>query len=86
MWFLLSPADPPSTDISTKYKKLEKEEEEMAAEERSTEEKVWPEPSERLCPPVCSASVLPDDAACPDGLKRLSCSKDLEPLLLSKIK
>lgn len=82
-------ADPPSTDISTKRKKLENEEEEkaeMAVEERSTEEKVWPDPPERLCPPVRSAAVLPDDASCPDGLKRLSSSKDLEPLLLSKIK
>ncbi|MED6231632.1 hypothetical protein ATANTOWER_001221 [Ataeniobius toweri] len=87
--FLKHATDPPMTDISTKHIKSAMEEEEkteMAEEERCTEGKVWPEPPERLCPPVCSASVLPDDVACPDGLKRLSSSKDLEPLLVSKLK
>ncbi|KAK5615430.1 hypothetical protein CRENBAI_001149 [Crenichthys baileyi] len=87
--FLKHAADPPMTDISTKHIKSTMEEEEkreMAEEERCTEGKVWPEPPERLCPPVCSGSVLPDDVACPDGLKRLSSSKDLEPLLVSKLK
>uniref|UniRef100_A0A087XZ48 Histone deacetylase 10 n=1 Tax=Poecilia formosa TaxID=48698 RepID=A0A087XZ48_POEFO len=78
--FLISPADSATTDVSNKRIKLAKAEEEKAEtaeDERSQEEKVWPEPAERLRPPVCSVSVLPDDAACPDGLKRLASSKDL---------
>lgn len=89
MRFLVSPADPPTTDVGTRCIKLAKAEEEKAEtaeEERSREEKVWPEPAERLRPPVCSASALPDDAACPDGLKRLTSSKDLGPLLVRRIK
>lgn len=89
MRFLVSPAEPPTTDVSTKRTKLAKAEEEKAEtteEERSQKEKVWPEPAERLRPPVGSASALPDDAACPDGLKCLTSSKDLGPLLVSRIK
>ncbi|KAM4733489.1 polyamine deacetylase HDAC10 [Anableps anableps] len=88
-WSILKhAANPPTTDISTKRMKLEEEEEkaETAEEERSTGQKVWREPPERVCPPVCSASVLPDDAVCPDGLKCLSSSKDLQPLVVSRIK
>uniref|UniRef100_A0A3B3UGE5 Histone deacetylase 10 n=1 Tax=Poecilia latipinna TaxID=48699 RepID=A0A3B3UGE5_9TELE len=89
-WSILKhAADSATTDVSTKRIKLAKAEEEKAEtaeDERSQEEKVWPEPAERLRPPVCSVSVLPDDAACPDGLKRLASSKDLGPLLVSRIR
>ncbi|XP_007546781.1 polyamine deacetylase HDAC10 [Poecilia formosa] len=89
-WSILKhAADSATTDVSTKLIKLAKAEEEKAEtaeDERSQEEKVWPEPAERLRPPVCSVSVLPDDAACPDGLKRLVSSKDLGPLLVSRIR
>ncbi|KAM4553730.1 polyamine deacetylase HDAC10 [Fundulus diaphanus] len=87
--FLKHAANPPLTEISTKPIKLAKEEEEKAEtaeEESSAEAKVWPEPPERFCPPVCSASVLPDDVAGADGLKRLSSSGALQPRSVNKFK
>ncbi|XP_015249022.1 PREDICTED: histone deacetylase 10 [Cyprinodon variegatus] len=86
--FLKHAANQPSTDISTKRIKLANEEEgktEMAVEERAAEIKEWPEPPERPSPPVRCASLLPEDVACPDGLKLFSSSKDLHPLLASKL-
>uniref|UniRef100_A0A8C7YDM4 Histone deacetylase 10 n=1 Tax=Oryzias sinensis TaxID=183150 RepID=A0A8C7YDM4_9TELE len=56
--------------ISTKRIKLSgegnKDEAEVGEEQKSPEEKIWPEPPKRICPPVCSAVVLPDGVVCPD--------------------
>uniref|UniRef100_A0A1A7Z7A6 Histone deacetylase 10 n=2 Tax=Nothobranchiidae TaxID=405002 RepID=A0A1A7Z7A6_9TELE len=81
-------AGPPAANISTKrIKEAEDDEEEkteLGEEEESSEEKVWPEPPKRPCPPIHSASVLPDDVACPDGCKRIT--GDLDPLIVSRLK
>ncbi|XP_017293313.1 polyamine deacetylase HDAC10 [Kryptolebias marmoratus] len=78
----------PPADISTKRIKLAEEEAktEVGEEEKSTEEKVWPEPPKRFSPPVRCASVLPDDVTRPDGCKRLGADQDVNPLTASKLK
>lgn len=65
---LLLPAEP-IFQISTKPIKSAAEEE---MSENETEEWVWPEPQERVVPPVRTAVVLPDDVTCPDGCQAFS--------------
>ncbi|XP_037621879.1 polyamine deacetylase HDAC10 isoform X1 [Sebastes umbrosus] len=83
-------AELPSSDVSTKRVKLAEEEEEdeerleKGEEEKSAEEKVWPEPPIRVTPPVRTALVLPDGAATPDGCQRFSSSED--PVTVNKLR
>ncbi|XP_013872266.1 histone deacetylase 10 isoform X2 [Austrofundulus limnaeus] len=72
----------PPAEISTKCIKVAEDEAktELGEEEKSSEEKIWPEPPERFSPPVRCASVLPDDATCPDGCKLLSTNQDVDKL------
>ncbi|KAM4572812.1 polyamine deacetylase HDAC10 isoform 1-T1 [Odontesthes bonariensis] len=82
-------ANLPNSHVSTKRIKLPGEEDErteMGEEEKSTEEKVWPEPPKRLSPPIRSALVLPDDVALPDRCQRISSPEELDPLTLSKLR
>ncbi|XP_047451563.1 polyamine deacetylase HDAC10 isoform X2 [Mugil cephalus] len=82
-------ADLPTSDISTKRLKLTEEGENAEKKEegeQSTQDQVWPEPPERMAPPVRCALVLPDDVACPHGCRRFSCSDDLDPLVVSKLR
>ena len=84
-----SPANLPNSHVGTKRIKLPGEEDEraeMGEEEKSTEEKVWPEPPKRLSPPIRSALVLPDDVALPDRCQRISSPEELDPLMLSKLR
>lgn len=79
--------DLPTFEISTKRIKSSgeenKDEAEVGEEQKSPEEKIWPEPPKRVSPPVCSAVVLPDGVVCPDACERLSSSEDLGPHLLT---
>uniref|UniRef100_A0A3P9LBV3 Histone deacetylase 10 n=1 Tax=Oryzias latipes TaxID=8090 RepID=A0A3P9LBV3_ORYLA len=79
--------DLPTFEISTKHIKLSgeenKDEAEVGEEQKSPEEKIWPEPPKRVSPRVCSAVVLPDGVVCPDACERLSSSEDLGPHLLT---
>uniref|UniRef100_A0A1A8MKH6 Histone deacetylase 10 n=1 Tax=Nothobranchius pienaari TaxID=704102 RepID=A0A1A8MKH6_9TELE len=82
-------ASPTAANISTKHIRIAEDEEEeekmeLREEEKNSEEKVWHEPPKRPCPPIRSASVLPDDVACPDGCKRIT--KDIHPLIVSRLK
>lgn len=84
---LLSAADLPTSDISTKRIKLAEEEEQSEkGEETSAQEKVWPEPPKRVSPPIRTAVVLPNGVACPDGCERFSSSEDPDPLIVSKLR
>lgn len=85
--FRLSPAGLPTSDISTKRVKLAEEEtSEKGEEEKSAEEKVWPEPPQRVSPPVRAALVLPNGVTCPDGCKRFSSSEDPDPVTVSRLR
>ncbi|XP_040893339.1 polyamine deacetylase HDAC10 isoform X2 [Toxotes jaculatrix] len=82
-------ADLPACDISTKRMKLAEEEEktqDKGEEEKSAEEKVWPEPPKRVTPTIRTAVVFPDGVACPDGCKPFRSTEDLDPLTVSKLK
>nr|XP_046249339.1 polyamine deacetylase HDAC10 [Scatophagus argus] len=78
-------ADLPTSDISTKRIKLA-EASEKEEEEKSVEEKVWPEPPKRVAPPIRTASVLPNGVKCPDGCKLFSSSEDLDSVTVSKLR
>uniref|UniRef100_A0A671YXW9 Histone deacetylase 10 n=1 Tax=Sparus aurata TaxID=8175 RepID=A0A671YXW9_SPAAU len=54
--------------------------------EKSVEEKVWPEPSKRVAPPVRTAAILPNGVSCPDGCKRFSSSEDPDPVIVNKLR
>ncbi|XP_073328894.1 polyamine deacetylase HDAC10 [Pagrus major] len=81
-------AELPNSDISTKRIKLAEEEEktEEVIEEKSVEEKVWPEPPKRVAPPIRTAAILPNGVACPDGCKRFSSSEDPDPVIVNKLR
>lgn len=84
---LLSPAELPTSDVTTKRIKLAEEEEDKlkkVEEEKNAEEEVWPEPPKRVAPAVRTALVLPNDVACPDGCKRFSSSED--PVIVNKLR
>uniref|UniRef100_A0A8C9YQ18 Histone deacetylase 10 n=1 Tax=Sander lucioperca TaxID=283035 RepID=A0A8C9YQ18_SANLU len=75
---LLSPAELPTSDVTTKRIKLAEEEEDKlkkVEEEKNAEEEVWPEPPKRVAPAVRTALVLPNDVACPDGCKHVNTSQ-----------
>ncbi|XP_068579965.1 polyamine deacetylase HDAC10 [Cebidichthys violaceus] len=71
-------AELPTSEISTKSIKSAEEEEKQKKEEeeKGAEKEAWPEPLERVPPPVRTAVVLPDGVACPDGCERFSSSED----------
>lgn len=75
-----SPAALPPADISTKSIKVAEDEAktELGEEEKSSEEKFWPEPPERFSPPVRCVAVLPDDVGCPDGCECLGTNQDVD--------
>lgn len=81
-------AELPACEISTKRIKLAEGEEKTvkAEEEKSQEEKVWPDPPNRVVPPTRTAVVLPKGVACPDGCKRFSLSGDPNPVTVSKLR
>ncbi|XP_038561880.1 polyamine deacetylase HDAC10 [Micropterus salmoides] len=81
-------AELPTSDISTKRIKLAEEEEklEKGEEEKSVEEKLWPEPPKRVTPPIRTALVLPDGVACPDGCSRFSSSEGPDAVIVSRLK
>ncbi|XP_045893712.1 polyamine deacetylase HDAC10 isoform X2 [Micropterus dolomieu] len=74
-------AELPTSDISTKRIKLAEEE-----EEKSVEEKLWPDPPKRVTPPIRTALVLPDGVACPDGCSRFSSSEGPDAVIVSRLK
>ncbi|XP_041652369.1 polyamine deacetylase HDAC10 isoform X2 [Cheilinus undulatus] len=81
-------ADLPTSEISTKRIKLAAEEEKTknGQEEKTVEEKVWPEPPKRVTPPIRTAVLLPDDATCPDECRRFSSSEDPDPEVVNKLR
>lgn len=83
-------AELPTSEISTKRIKLaedggEKEKEAGEGGQTVVEEKTWPEPLRRVAPPVRSALVLPEGAACPEGCKRFSWDHP-DPLVTNKLR
>lgn len=84
--FLFFAADPPTCEISTKRMKLAEEGEVLDDDKKSTEDIVWPQPVERVSPPIRTAVVLPDGVTCPDRCKRLSLSEDPDPLVVNKLR
>ncbi|XP_020501561.2 polyamine deacetylase HDAC10 isoform X1 [Labrus bergylta] len=80
-------ADLPTSDISTKRKKLAEEEEEKSENgEEETSEEVWPEPLKRVPPPIRTAVVLPDGVTCPDGCKHFSSLEDPNQERVNKLR
>lgn len=84
--FFLDSAELPTSEISTKRSKLAEEAKEKAEGETVKEEKVWPEPQKRVCPPVRAALILPDGVNCPEGCQRFSSTEDLDPVTVSKLR
>lgn len=58
----------------------------MGEKEESAEAMAWPQPPQRVSPPVRVASVLPEGVMCPDGCKRFSLSEDPDPATVSKLR
>lgn len=84
-YFWLS-ADLPTSEISSKHDKSAEETKDEAAKETVKEEKVWPEPQKRVCPPVRAALILPDNVTCPGGCQRFSSTEVLDPATVSKLR
>lgn len=82
----LSSADLPTSGISSKRAKLAETSKDKAEGETVKGEKVWPEPQERVCPPVRAALILPDGVNCPEGGHRFSATEDLDPVTVSMIR
>ncbi|CAG5957741.1 unnamed protein product [Menidia menidia] len=59
---------------------------EVGEEEKSAEEQAWPEPPQRVSPPVRCALVLPGGEAPPDGCEQISSREELHPLMLTKLR
>ncbi|KAM9754067.1 polyamine deacetylase HDAC10 isoform 2-T2 [Menidia menidia] len=59
---------------------------EVGEEEKSAEEQAWPEPPQRVSPPVRCALVLPGGEALPDGCEQISSREELHPLMLTKLR
>uniref|UniRef100_A0A3Q3F836 Histone deacetylase 10 n=1 Tax=Labrus bergylta TaxID=56723 RepID=A0A3Q3F836_9LABR len=78
--------DLPTSDISTKRKKLAEEEEKSENGEEETSEEVWPEPLKRVPPPIRTAVVLPDGVTCPDGCKHFSSLEDPNQERVNKLR
>ncbi|KAM4618505.1 polyamine deacetylase HDAC10 isoform 2-T2 [Polymixia lowei] len=88
-------ADLPTSEPSTKRSKVadqEKDEEHSGGEHNKGEEEegtagtVWPEPPQRLAPPVHTAVVLPDGVLCPDGCRVFRSPQTPEPLALNRLR
>lgn len=75
-----------TSEISSKRAKLAEETEEKAEGETVKEEKVWPEPQKRVCPPIRAALILPDGVNCPEGCQCFSSTEDLDPVTVSKLR
>lgn len=84
-YFWLS-ADLPTSEISSKHDKSAEEAKDEAEKETVKEEKIWPEPQKRVCPPVRAALILPDNVTCPAGCQRFSSTEDLDPATVSKLR
>ncbi len=83
----MTPADLPTSDISTKRIKLpEGETSEKEEMEKSPEEKVWPEPAKRVAPAVRTAVVLSNGVSCPDGCQIFSSSEGPNPDTVNKLR
>lgn len=76
----------PTSEISSKRAKLAEETKEKAEGVTVKEEKVWPEPQKRVCPPVRAALILPDGVNCPEGCQHFSSTEDLDPVTVSKLR
>ncbi|XP_068169779.1 polyamine deacetylase HDAC10 isoform X3 [Antennarius striatus] len=74
-------AELPSFEISTKRVKDEEKE-----SKQTNEEVMWPEPQIRVAPPVCTAVVLPDGVACPDGCKAFTPLDDSDPAVVCNLR
>lgn len=81
----LSSAELPASEISSRRANLTDVTKDKPEGEAAQEEKAWPEPQRRVCPPIRAALILPDGVPCPDGCHRFGSAEDLDPVTLSRV-